>query len=108
MAKHISGWNLFMGEKMKAMGDLKQVAGCWHETSERERFWWSEQAKMRNISAAVSSWAPEEQEKPKRKRPLHAYNLFVREQSKHIKTLKQIAALWNALSAVEKEAWKQQ
>jgi hypothetical protein len=109
MAKHISGWNLFMGERMKAIHDLKQVALLWKNLSEQERLVWNQQALMINLFESLKGL---ETAVERKKRPLHAYNYFVREQSKalkHIKDpkirMKTIGSLWRELAPVQKEAW---
>jgi len=104
--KKLSGYNLFTIEKMKdesvpAEKRLKHTADLWKRLSAVEKTEWNLKAR------------PDEgQEEPqKQKRPMTGYNLFTIEKMKDESVpskdkLKHIAALWNKLSAEDKEAWK--
>lgn len=119
MAKHLSGWNLYMGEEMKRLKDsplprtdrLKLVGTQWHQLSQREKDVWNSQAHDLIIGAEFH----EEKPSPKSRR-LSGYNIFVREQTKVIKSqikdrgdrMRAIGELWRALSKTEQDIWNAQ
>lgn len=115
MAKHLSGWNLFMGEQMKKLMDsplsngdrLALIGNQWHSLSQREQDVWNSQAHDLVIGEAIPS------PKPKH---LSGYNLFVRQQTEVLKAqikdnaerLRAIGDLWKALSKTEQDIWNAQ
>jgi hypothetical protein len=104
MSKHVTGWNLFVGETMKHVADLKQVALLWATLSVEEKAVWSARANLRNLSQVLDA--------PKAKKHLHAYNYFIKGESPavaHIKDPKErfkaLAILWGTLTPAQKQAW---
>jgi len=112
MAKHLTGWNLYIGEHMKKTGDLVDVATLWRNASEQEKNVWNEQAKMRNLAKDVST-PPSVSDTDIEREHLSGFHYFVREQSTFQRKnppqerLRNIAQQWRALSEVERESWKQ-
>jgi len=116
MASHaVTGWNLFMGERMRTYtgstitrtARLVKIAEEWHNLESDDKQTWNAQAKELSLSSLQ-----EKTSSPKTRR-LSGYNLYVQEQSlvlkDHIKDrderLRHIGDMWRHLSQVEQDAW---
>jgi len=116
MAKHVSGWNMYMSEQMKVLKEtikpstdrLKKIGANWKALPQGEKDVWNAQAKA---LAPVPELVV-----PIRKGRISGYNIYMREQTKVLKEqvkdgkdrLKRIGASWKMLSKVEQGVWNTQ
>jgi hypothetical protein len=105
--KKMSGYNLFMREKMKNEKlPMKEAVGLCKQMIQEEKEMWNEKVKVKN--GEVKKVEVVDQKKEKKEKKWSGYTLFMSKKMKEDKLpMKEAVGLWKQMTQDEKNLWNE-